>query len=79
MKKLSLVIAFAFLGATASFAKSGISKSIIKTKAVAAVETSCTVTVQFGKSKVTITNSCTCTQTQACDGAYKIARLATML
>jgi len=79
MKKISLVIAFAFLGVTASFAKSGIAKPAIKMKAVASVETSCTVTVQFGTSKVTITSSCACTQTQACDAAYKIARLATML
>lgn len=73
MKKLSLVIAFAFFGATASFAKSGISKSALKVKPTAAVKTSCTVKVTSGKYDVSITITCDCTRRQACDVAYKLA------
>lgn len=75
------MLAFAALCSTASFAGTKEVKPVKNnlTGKTAPFSTSCSVTVAFGKSKVTITNSCTCTQTQACDGAYKIARLATFL
>lgn len=75
MKKLILVCAMAV--GTMAFAKTGDVKT--SNKIIKKVATSCTVTVKFGKSNVTITNSCTCSQTAACDGAYKIARLAAQL
>jgi hypothetical protein len=72
MKNVFFAFAFMLIG-TFAFANKTISVETLPPG------TSCTVTVQFGESTVTITNTCDCTQTAACDGAYAIARLATML
>ncbi len=77
---MSVLLAIAALCSTASFANTKEVKPVTKNAINRKMPftTSCTVTVAFKKTNVTITNSCTCTQTEACDGAYKIARLATM-
>jgi cell division inhibitor SulA len=75
MKKISLMLAFVALTATASFAKGSIKKptNLKKMENKALVETSCTVSVKTGKYNATITWRCDCTRREACDMAYKLA------
>jgi hypothetical protein len=37
------------------------------------VVNTCTVTVKYGKTSITLTNSCDCTMRDACAGAYRLA------
>ena len=39
------------------------------------VTNTCTVTVKYGKTNITITNSCDCSMREACNGAYQIATI----
>lgn len=80
MKNVFFALAFMLVG-TFTFANNSVENStkLEKEKVETLAENSCTVTVKFGESNVTITNTCDCTQTQACDGAYKIARLAAVI
>lgn len=80
MKNVFFVIAFILLG-TLTFANNSIENStkLVKEKVETLKETSCTVIVQFGESTSKITHTCDCTQTEACDAAYAIARLAAII
>lgn len=74
MKNLIFSLAFVLAGIFA-FANGNIEKPI-SSDLEGFVETSCTVSVSFGDTNVSITATCDCTQTEACDRAYKVARLA---
>jgi hypothetical protein len=39
------------------------------------VNNTCTVTVKYGKSNITITNTCDCSMKDACAGAYRLATI----
>jgi len=84
LKSLFLGI-FLLVGMAGAFAGVNASKGNKKTETVKKAEfknvrtwvpTSCTVKITYGSVNVSITASCTCKQTEACDQAYAIARLA---
>ena len=39
------------------------------------VVNTCTVTVKYGRTNITITNSCDCSMKEACAGAYRLATI----
>ena len=91
MKMKTLLIGMFLLAGTANVfagtnAKAAEAKKLIKTETVKVSErkraekdllgeSTCKVSVSFGKTTVTITVTCECTQVQACDAAYKIATI----
>lgn len=77
MRKVSLLLALVAFSATASFANSKEVKPSFKkiSPEKELVKKSCTVNVKYGKNDITITNTCDCTQKEACDGAYKVATI----
>jgi hypothetical protein len=88
--KTLLIGMFLIAGTASAFAgtnaKTVEAKKLVKTEAVkvskqgitktAVMKAACQVTVTYGKTTVTISVSCDCTQKDACDAAYKIATIA---
>lgn len=74
--------AYAFAGTNAKAVEA---KKLVKTEAVKVskpgitktdmVKAACQVSVTYGKTTITISVSCDCTQKEACDAAYKIATI----
>lgn len=90
MKVKSLLIAlFLLAGTVTTFARRNVKGKEVnyspKTKTAQVAETkksedvvqsTCKVTVEYGKTSVSITVTCECTQKESCDAAYKIATIA---
>lgn len=85
MKNLVLSLAFMLIG-TFAFASSGdvnmenslnsfTEKIEVIDNVPNIVETSCTVTASYEGNEISITSTCECTQTEACDKAYAILRV----
>jgi hypothetical protein len=74
--------AYAFAGTNAKAVEA---KKLVKTEVAKiaepripktdVVKAACQVSVTYGKTTVTISVSCDCTQKEACDAAYKIATI----
>jgi len=78
MKNLFLTVVFVLVG-TFIFANGNVEKSttLKKEKIENFMRHSCTVTVSAGTTETSITISCDdCTELEACDAAYRIARLS---